>query len=178
MPIYFVTGNRGKFEELKNLIPEMEHLDLDLPEIQEINPREIVAHKLLEALSHHPGEVIVEDTGLYLECLNGLPGPLIKWWLKALGNGGLEQIAGKLGNRRATAHTVIGYARSHQEIHFFEGELEGKIVSPRGSSGFGWDAIFQPDGYIKTFAEMTAEEKNAISMRRLAADKLLKFIHS
>jgi non-canonical purine NTP pyrophosphatase (RdgB/HAM1 family) len=176
MPLYFVTGNRGKFEEVRELIPEIEQLDLDLPELQEINAREIITHKLLEAFSRHPGEFIVEDTGLCLDCLNGLPGPLIKWFLAALGNDGLVRITESLGNNRATARTLIGYARSHQEIYFFEGTLAGRIVPPRGSSGFGWDAIFQPDGRAKTFAEMSREEKNAISMRRLAADQLQKFM--
>lgn len=110
MPLYFVTGNRGKFKEVKELIPEIEQLDLDLPEIQEINAREIITHKLLEAFSHHPGEFIVEDTGLYLDCLNGLPGPLIKWFLAALGNDGLVRLTEGLGNSRATARTLIGYA--------------------------------------------------------------------
>ncbi len=176
MPLYFVTGNLGKFAEVRELIPEIEQLELDLPEIQEINSREIIVHKLLEALSHHPGELIVEDTGLYLDCLNGLPGPLVKWFLTTIGNDGLARLSETLGNNRAVARTVIGYARSHQEMHFFEGELIGKVVPPRGNLGFGWDPIFQPDGSVKTFAEMSTEDKNAMSMRRLAADSLRKFM--
>lgn len=61
-------------------------------------------------------------------------------------------------------------------MHFFEGSIKGKIVSPRGDSGFGWDPIFQPDGSKETFAEIDREMKNSISMRRNALNKLKEFL--
>jgi non-canonical purine NTP pyrophosphatase (RdgB/HAM1 family) len=174
--IYFITGNKNKFAEVKAILPEVEQLDIDLPEIQEIDAKEIVKEKLLEALKHKKGEFIVEDTSLYLDCLNGLPGPLIKWFLKTIGNKGLSEIAEKFKNHKAIAKTIIGYAKNPKEIHFFEGVIYGKIVRPKGESNFGWDPIFLPDGYKKTFAEMSREEKNKISMRRNALNKLKKFM--
>mgnify|MGYP000548382432 CR=1 FL=1 len=115
---------------------------------------------------------MVEDTSLYLDCLNGLPGPLIKWFLETIGNDGLFRIVDKFGNAKAEAKTIIGYAKSHEEIYFFEGIVKGQIVSPRGETKFGWDPIFPTEGYSQTFAEMSAEEKNAISQRRRAFERL------
>jgi len=174
--IYFITGNKNKFEEVKLILPNIEQLDIDLPEIQGIDAKEIIRSKLLEALNHTEGEFIVEDTSLYFNCLNGLPGPLIKWFSKAIGNDGLAKIAEKLGDDKAEAKTIIGYAKNHEEIYFFEGIIKGKIVKPRGESNFGWDPIFLPDGKEKTFAEMNREEKNEISMRRIASNKLNEFL--
>jgi len=174
--LYFITGNKNKFEEVAAILPEVEQLDIDLPEIQEIDPHEIIKAKLQEAFKHTSGEFIVEDTSLYFDCLNGLPGPLIKWFMKTIGNKGLSDIAEKLANGKAQAKTMIGYAKEKDDIHFFEGVVEGKIVQPQVASGFGWDPIFLPDGHTKTFAEMDKTEKNEISMRRMALDKLREFL--
>ena len=82
----------------------------------------------------------------------------------------------KYANNKATAKTVIGYAKSTDEIYYFEGEISGGIVVPRAISNFGWDPIFLPDGHTKTFAEMDVSEKNEISMRRIATQKLKEFL--
>lgn len=176
MNLYFITGNKNKFEEVKAVLPNVEQLDIDLPEIQEIDAKEIIKAKLLEALKHKEGEFIVEDTSLYFDCLNGLPGPLIKWFMKTIGNDGLADIAEKFGNAKAEAKTIIGYAKNSKEIYYFEGVICGKIVSPKGESSFGWDPIFQPNDHLKSFAEMEQEEKNEISMRKIAASKLKDFL--
>ncbi len=172
--IFFITGNKNKFREAKSIIPELEQLDIDLPEIQSIDAKEIIRSKLLEALKHKKAEFIVEDTSLYFDCLNGLPGPLIKWFMKTIGNEGLYKIAETFGNYNAEAKTIIGYFKDN--IYFFEGSIKGKIVAPSSGNGFGWDPIFKPEGSTKTFAEMTQEEKNSISMRRIALNKLKEFL--
>lgn len=172
MQLYFITGNKGKLEEVKALFPNIKQLDIDLPEIQDIDPHNIIKAKLKKAFDHYDGEFIVEDTSLCLDCLNGLPGPFIKWFLKSIGDKGLFEMADKLGNVKAEAKAVFGYAKSREEIHFFEGTIKGVIVAPRGKNGFGWDSVFQPEGYSKTFGEMYREEKNKISHRFLALQKL------
>lgn len=177
MKLYFITGNKNKFREIKALLPEVEQLDIDLPEIQTTDAREIIEAKLLEALKHKKGEFIIEDTSLYFDCLNGLPGPLIKWFMKALGNAGLYDITKKYGNPRAEAKTIIGYAKNQDELYFFEGAIKGKIIPPSGETKFGWDPIFQPDGFEKSFAEISEDEKNSISMRRQAVNKLKTFLY-
>ena len=176
MKLFFITGNKKKFDEVKAILPFIEKLDIDLPEIQEMDPKIIIKSKLLEALNHEKGEFIVEDTSLSMECLNGLPGPLIKWFLATIGNMGLVDLAEKFGNDRAEVRTIIGYAKSHEEIYFFEGVGKGKIRKTKPGSGFGWDPVFQPDGYEQTFGEMSFEEKNKISMRTIAATKLKDFL--
>ena len=174
--LYFITGNKNKFAEVKAILPEVKQLDIDLPEIQDIDPHKIIKAKLQAAFDHAQGEFIVEDTSLYLDCLNGLPGPLIKWFLQTIGNDGLSNLAEKLGNNKAIAKTIIGYAKNPEKVHFFEGVIKGKIVKPQGETTFGWDPIFLPDGYEKTFAQMDKEEKNKISMRRQALNKLKEFL--
>jgi inosine triphosphate pyrophosphatase len=174
--IYFITGNKNKFTEAKGILPLLEQLDLDLPEIQEIDPKKIIEAKLQEALRHKTADFVVEDTSLSLDCLNGLPGPLIKWFLKAVGNEGLTAFADKFENASAEARTMIGYATSSGDIHYFEGVIKGRIVPSRGETSFGWDPVFMPEGFEKTFAEMSSEEKNSISMRRIAFQKLKEFI--
>lgn len=177
MPLYFITGNKNKFEEVKVFLPEIKQLDIDLPEIQETDAREIIRQKLLAAEKHAKGEYIVEDTSLYLDCLGGsLPGPLVKWFEKTIGIDVIAALAKKMGSCGATAKTIIGYADIGNTMEFFEGTARGSIVSPRGKNDFGWGPIFKPEGCDKTFGEMTREEKHAISMRRLAIDELKKFL--
>ncbi|MDO8649972.1 MAG: non-canonical purine NTP pyrophosphatase [Candidatus Berkelbacteria bacterium] len=176
MPLIFVTSSTSKLAELSSIVPNVEHLEMDLPEIQHIDPKVVIESKIKEALKSRKGEFIVEDTSLYFDSLNGLPGPLIKWFMKALGNEGLATMVRKLDNSKAVAKTLIGYGKSATEIEYFEGAVEGMIVEPRGAQGFGWDAIFLPDGHDKTFAEMSQEEKNSLSMRKVAAIKLRNFL--
>jgi len=173
MSLYFLTGSKGKFEDLQAIIGGLEQLDMDLSEIQELDTHKIIEAKLAEARKHHDGAFIVEDTSLYIDSLDGLPGPLIKWFMKTLGNEGLYRIA---PNSSAEAKTIIGYSDGTKEPQFFEGSFRGTIVEPRGESGFGWDPIFQPEGADKTLAELTSGEKNAFSMRRLASEKLKAFL--
>ena len=173
--IYFITGNIGKLSEAKSIISDIEGYDVDLPEIQDIDAHAIIRAKLLEGLKHKDGELIVEDTSLYFGALNGLPGPLIKWFLKTIGNDGLYNLAEKLGNNKAQAKTLIGYAKNAEEIEFFEGVVEGEIVAPIGN-GFGWDPIFKPFGHDKTFGEMDFNEKNSLSMRRVAFERLKEYL--
>lgn len=174
--IFVITGNKEKFREIKAVIPNVKQLNIDLPEIQEIDAKKIIEAKLLEALKHSRDSFIVEDTSLYLECLKGLPGPLAKWFLKTIGNAGPYDISKKYNNYSAEAKTIIGYTENPEKIRFFEGSLKGKIVPPKGNSGFGWDQIFQPEGFSQSFAELNLEEKNAISMRRIALNKLKTYL--
>ena len=176
MPLYFITGNKDKFVEAQAILGDIEQLNEELPEIQEIDAKKIIEAKLHTAKELREGEFIVEDTSLYFDCLCGLPGPLIKWFFRAVGNEGLWRIASDAGNTKAEARVLIGYADKRGDMHFFEGTIKGNIVAPRGNGDYGWDPIFQPDGYTQTFAEITRKEKNAISMRRIALEKLRDFL--
>ena len=176
--IYFITGNKNKFQEAKRVMPELEQLDIDLNEIQEMDSRKIIEEKLKEAFKHKKGEFIVEDTSLSISSLNGLPGPLIKWFLKSLGNEGIYDIVKKTGNFDAEGKVTLGYAKDEKNIHYFEGKQNGKIVSPDFKTNFGWDPIFQPEGSNKSFAELREENPDFLSIRKIAFGKLKEFLEN
>jgi non-canonical purine NTP pyrophosphatase (RdgB/HAM1 family) len=174
MTLYFITGNKNKFEEVRKIIPEIEQLNIDLTEIQEFDAHKIIREKINEAIKHHKGKFVIEDTSLYLECLKGLPGPLIKWFLQTIGCEGIFEIVKKFDNTNAEARTILGYYDGNK-ITFFEGSVKGDIVEPKGE-GFGWDTIFIPIGGEKRFSEILKEEKNKISMRGIAFRKLKEYL--
>lgn len=177
MVLYFITGNEHKLKEARSILGKIESLKIDLPEIQSLDSREVITSKLMEARKYHPGRLFCEDVSLSLECLNGLPGPLIKWFLKALGREGIVRLTQQYGNPKAEVKALIGYSDG-REIKFFEGAIQGRIVPVRAESPFGFDPIFQPDNHQKTFAEMSEEEKNSISHRRLALEKMKIFLEN
>ena len=94
----------------------------------------------------------------------------------SLGDHQLAKLVSESQNKRAIAKTIIGYVDENGHEEFFTGESKGVIVSPTGEGGFGWDKIFKPDGFEKTYGEMTREEKNKISMRKIALEKLAAYL--
>lgn len=176
MEFIFITGNKDKFAEASQIIPDLIQKDLDLTEIQEIDSKKIIVAKLEEAKKQVQGNLIVEDVSFNMECISGFPGPLIKWFLKSLGNEGIYKIAKDANNFNLEVKVIIGLSFENGNTVFFEGVTIGTIVSPRGENGWGFDSITQPLGQVKTFAEMTDEEKNSISMRRIAFTKLKDYL--
>ncbi len=173
--LYFITSNKNKLIEVKSIIADVEQIDLDLPEIQELDARKIIEEKLKEAVKNNSGEFFCEDTSLYINSMNGLPGPLIKWFLESVKDKGIFDLVERYEDKSAVAKTIIGYTDG-ENMAFFEGEVEGDIVSPRGDRAFGWDKLFQPKGSNKTFGEMTLEEKNKFSMRKKALIRLKNYL--
>lgn len=171
----FVTGNHQKLKEFESILEiKLSHSDLDLDEIQSVDVEEVAIHKVKQAHELLKEPVFVEDTGLYFEELNGLPGALIKFFIKKLT---LEQICSLIKeNRKAIAITCIAYFNG-AELKIFKGETRGEIAKePKGTNGFGWDPIFMPEGYSQTFAEITSEEKEGNFMRREAINKFKAFV--
>jgi inosine triphosphate pyrophosphatase len=175
--IYFITGNKNKLKEAQAIMPGIEGLELDLSEIQELEPRKILETKLEEAKKYKPNiRLMVEDLSLEINGMNGLPGPLIKWFLKSAGREGVVKIAKLFGNQKAKARVTLGFVDSDGENKYFEGIVKGKIVEPKGESDFGWDPIFVPEEHDKTYAQMGMEEKNKISHRKIALEKLKEYL--
>ncbi|WP_342647111.1 non-canonical purine NTP diphosphatase [Mucilaginibacter sp. CSA2-8R] len=123
-----------------------------------------------------------DDSGLEIEALNGEPGVYSARYAGEHGNHEaniakvLEKLQG-ISNRKANFRTVISLIWNGQE-HFFEGVIQGSIRHEKaGAKGFGYDPIFEPDGYNITFAEMSMEEKNSISHRAIAMEKLIAFLN-
>ncbi len=180
MALKFITGNDNKFKEIQSMLApiEIEQFNLDLAEIQSLDAHEIIRHKLTEAMKQEQDEFIVEDTSVYLECLNNqLPGPFIKWFLESLQPQGIFELAKSMGNTKAYAVTLLGHA-SGDNVEFFEGRNDGEVVAPIGDKDFGWGPIFKPDGSDKTYGQMEREEKYSVSMRAIAAGKLKDFLRN
>lgn len=177
--ITFITGNPSKADQLaRHLDYPVKHQKLDLPEIQSLDLREVVEYKSQEAYKLVGSPVLVEDTSLTFSSLGRLPGPLIKWFLTELDNVGLCKLLDPYQNRNALAEVCFGLYDG-KKLHTFEGQMKGAVAnSPRGERGFGWDPIFIPEGYVKTWSEMSMEEQRATSMRRIALKQLDTFIKS
>ena len=177
MTLYVITGNKQKFREIQDRLPSVEQLDIDLPEIQSLDPEEIIEYKLNEARKQHDGTFIVDDTSFSLDALNGLPGPLIKWFLATVKVQGLADIAEKFDNDGAEARAVIGYWDGNS-TRYFSGTVRGTICQPTQGNFFGFDCIFKPEGHDTSYAEMSVSEKNAISHRGQALRKLEAYLRS
>jgi len=177
MKLLFATSNENKIKEASEILGiEVIGKEIDLPEIQAIDVKKIIEKKAREAYNEVKEPIIVEDTGLYIESLNGFPGALIKWMLKSIDNQGICDLIKHKDNKNAYAETCVGYFDGSQ-LQIFSGRINGKIASTvKGETGFGWDPIFIPENYDRSFAEMNDEEKNKISMRKIAFSKLKEFL--
>lgn len=171
MSITLITGNQDKAAEFEELLgTEVLSQKISLTEIQSLDVVEVARHKAAEAYAAIGTPVLVDDTGFTINQWNGLPGALITWFIQSVGNQGILQMANSLSDRSVTVTTALGYA-DENGVRVFTGSLNGTLATvERGDNGFGYDAIFIPEGHDKTFAEMTHEEKNQISMRRLAVE--------
>ena len=175
--LILVSTNPNKGIEAERIlgIPLL-RVSLTLPEIQAATVEDITRYKVEVARAKGYERLIVEDVSLGFDALGNFPGPYVRWLLEAAGGTGLAAIAYALNNRAAKAQCCVGYWDGTQ-VKIFLGETTGEIlVKPRGERVFGWDAWFQPKGSKKTFAEMTAEEKDAVSHRGHAYRKLAEHL--
>lgn len=161
-----VTGNPGKLAEARRLSPfKMNAEPIDLPELQSLDLERVLEAKAEEAWNRLGRPLVVEETGLELEALNGFPGPLVKWMLQAIGAEGIARIAAAAEDTRATARCLLLFRDAERTI-VAEGSTTGSLVLPaRGGHGFGWDPVFQPAESERTYGEMSDSEKDAISHR-------------
>lgn len=175
--IYFVTSRQKKFLEAQKILKvPMQRVNFDLREIQALEVDAVVRAKADAAWEQFKKLCLVEDTGLYLEALNGFPGALVKWVEETMGWDGFVKLIKNVRNRRAYAQCTVCYFDG-KKYHLASGKVQGKISRElRGEAGFGWDVIFIPQGYRRTFAEMTFEEKNQISHRGQAFRRLAKIL--
>lgn len=171
--LLFVTSNPGKVREVAAILGfPVEQLALDLPEIQAVDVEVVVREKARAAFARVGRPVLVEDTGLHIDALRGLPGALVRWFLITIGSAGIAALIPPDAARGARARTAVAVCDG-ESVEVFTGETRGEIVHrPAGERGFGWDPIFRPNGATRTFAEMDQTEKNAYSMRRQALIQL------
>jgi XTP/dITP diphosphohydrolase len=205
MKIVFATNNKHKLDEIRSILGESIEVlslndigcDADIPETGKTLD-ENAQQKAQYIYDNYHLDCFADDTGLEVDALNGAPGvysaryanmedPSAESHDAEANMSRLLRELGENNNRKARFRTVIALIRkkdvcpcgctSIKEIHKFEGIVEGEIIRERrGGEGFGYDPIFQPDGYDKTFAELGMEIKNHISHRARATQKLCEFL--
>lgn len=176
--VRFVTTNAGKVSEAEEYLSglaNVEQFDYDYVEIQSDSLAEIAEHGAQEAYEAAPGDdpVIVDDAGLFVQALDGFPGPYSAYVEDTLGIERVWELGESLENRRAAFRCTVAYTDG-ETTESFSGAVQGRLVAPRGDGGFGYDPIFEHDG--KTFAEMSTAEKNALSHRGRALAKLADWL--
>lgn len=186
--ICFVTGNKNKLREVQNLLTNYKIVSLDdLNFLEDIAETEntIQGNAELKAsfiYNKYNIDCFSDDTGLFIDSLDGLPG--VKSARYAGENCNSEEninlVLKNLKNksdRNASFKTAICLILNNTR-YFFEGVINGKITEEKvGNGGFGYDPIFVPEGFDKTFSELTINEKNAISHRGIAVNKLVNFLN-
>lgn len=190
MELVFATNNKHKLNELQVILGDQFKL-LSLKEIgctEEIPEEQPTLEgnsnqKSFFVYSKYGYNCFADDTGLEIESLNGEPGVYSARYAgeEKSADANMDKVLQKLAkikNKKARFRTIISLIINGEENQF-EGVVEGKIISKkRGESGFGYDPIFQPDGFQETFAEMNIVDKNKISHRGRAVKKLVEYLNS
>lgn len=200
MKIVFATNNQHKLDEIRSILGN----DIEVVSLADIGCHEDIPetgntleeNALMKAqyvYDHYHVNCFADDTGLEVEALNGAPGVYSARYAGGVGHdsqANMDKLLNELkdeDNRRARFRTVIALIEkkdvcpcgctSIKQIHRFEGIVNGQITRQKsGAEGFGYDPIFQPDGYDKTFAELGTEVKNHISHRARATQKLAEYL--
>lgn len=177
-PLNFITGNTAKYNQVAKLLNyPVKQVKIDLLEIQSLDIEKIIEHKAKEAFKHFQKTVLVEDASLTFKALGKLPGPFIRWFQSQFDNKGLCALVDRLEDRTATAEVVFGLYDG-KNLKIFRNKVEGKIAKqPAGKKYFGWNQIFIPIGYNKTYAQMEKQEFENTSLRKPALIKLEKYLH-
>ena len=187
--LVFATNNAHKLEEIRAILGDkVEILSLndinchaDIPETADTLQGN-AALKAQYIYENYGLDCFADDTGLEVEALNGAPGIYSARYAGGEGHdseANMKKLLAEMqdkDNRKARFRTVICLIEGGEE-HFFEGIVNGSIIRERkGGSGFGYDPVFMPDGYSETFAEMGNDEKNKISHRARAVQKLCEYL--
>jgi len=188
--IVLATQNSHKIAEIQKILPENFKLislgDIGFDRKLQETGKSLKANalqKMQQVAVPYDVDVIADDTGLEVEALNGAPGVYSARYAgeNATYEDNVQKLLSEMRgkeNRNARFRTVVAMSLGNKE-YVVEGEVKGKITTePRGTNGFGYDSVFVPEGYDKTFAEMSDEEKNAISHRANALKKLNKILKS
>jgi XTP/dITP diphosphohydrolase len=179
MVLKFITSNEHKYIEVASAF-EKNGLSVSLEkqkyeEIQAEDNEIICRDSCLKLSNTMEQPFFIDDTGLYIEELNGFPGPYASYVQDTLGNSRIIALsAGSIAYFKTVISLMI-----HDEIYQFTGILTGKIANKEnGENKFGYDPLFIPDGYNRTLAELSVEEKNIISHRGKALKNLINFLIS
>lgn len=168
--LHFVSSNKHKYQEAKQILKSyginLSFYKLKLEEIQSDSLKEVASKKAFQAFEKLKKPVIVEDDGLYIDVLDGFPGPYSSYVFKTLGNKGIINLLKK--NRNAKFVSIISFFDKNNSKSFL-GQIDGAISKKQKGLGWGYDPIFIPRNSTKTFAELT--NKNELSHRCKALEK-------
>ena len=179
--IFFVTMNVHKFNEARRVLAEYSiataMLKIKASENQDDNIENIAKASALDAAKRSHLPVIVEDAGLFIDALNGFPGPYSNYVYRTIGKESMLKLLQNYEDRTARFRSVVVFCYHGEILKCFQGIVEGKIAEEiRGRSGFGFDPIFEPSDVLEqTFGEMSDEEKNKISHRARAIREFAKW---
>ncbi|MDF2438532.1 MAG: deoxyribonucleotide triphosphate pyrophosphatase [Bacteroidota bacterium] len=190
MKLVFATGNANKVAEIQQLVPSFVTLSglKDIQCFEEVPETQTTiegnaSQKAFYIYNKYNCNCFADDTGLEIEALNGNPGVLSARYAGDAKNAddNMKKILSEMErveNRKACFKTVISLVIDGRE-KLFTGVVNGRILKgKKGANGFGYDPIFQPNGYDKSFAEMEMSEKNKISHRAIAVSKLVEYLQS
>jgi len=171
-----VTSNKNKLLEINQILSTKHKISkIEVPEIQSLNLDQVITQKAKAAYEKIKKPVLVEDISFEIQSLNGLPGPFVKFFLQRLGTEGTVKLIGNKSTKTKVTAALALYDGSKLKI--FKGIVWGTLSRKnKGESGFGFDKVFIPKGYSKTYAEMDPELKNRISHRAKALAKLKKHL--
>lgn len=173
--IYFVTSNKGKFAEAREIFGDIEQKNIGYTEIQADTLEEVAAYGMLEVAAKLEGPVMIEDAGLFVDALRGFPGVYSAYVQKSIGNAGILKLMEGVENRNAHFKSVVAYIEPGMKPAFFTGEVHGQIgFEERGKKGFGYDPIFYVGDV--SLGEMEIAEKNRISHRAVSMMALKEWL--
>ena len=159
----FATSNENKFQEaeriLSNLGVQINFFKTILEEMQSDSISDIAQQKAIDAYNRIQKPVIIEDDGLFIESLNGFPGPYSSYAYDTIGNKGIMNLLGNSEVRNAKFVSIIAYCDESLNPKLFESSIPGKISSVIEEGGWGYDPIFIPAGESKTYANVSDKDK-------------------
>jgi XTP/dITP diphosphohydrolase len=161
--LFFASSNEHKFQEaeriLANLGMQINLFKTTLEEIQSNNLNDIAEKKAIYAYDLIQKPVIIEDDGLFINALDGFPGPYSSYVYDTIGNKGIMNLLENSQVRDAKFVSIIAYCDSDCDVKLFESSIPGKISSIIEKGGWGYDPIFIPDGESKTYANVSDKDK-------------------
>ena len=174
--LFFASSNENKFQEaeriLTNLGVKVNFSKTTLEEIQSNSLSEIAEQKAISAYELIQKPVIIEDDGLFIDSLNGFPGPYSSYVYDTIGNKGIMNLLENSEFRDAKFVSIIAYLGGSDGVKLFESSIPGKISSVIEKGGWGYDPIFIPDGESKTYANVSDKDKlshRAASLKKFSS---------
>lgn len=178
LPITFASTNKNKFLEVQSILSTfdiaVQFAHVNVVEVQSDSLEDIAREKARSAFAELQRPVIVEDDGLFIDSLNGFPGPYSSFAFGTIGNEGILKLLSGTGQRSALFRSLIAY-HDGQNTSISEGIIRGRISEEITEGGWGYDPIFIPSGTELTFAQLK-DKKNEYSHRRRALEKFAHWI--